>query len=266
VSETTQASTTGRLQGRVAIVTGGSSGIGRAICRLFAAEGASVVIADRTEEVVEGGEPTQSVIAAAGGDATFVRADLGSSADIADLAATVLGRHGRVDILVNNAATYVSKPLLETTEDEWNRVFAVNVTGVFLLTKAVVAQMVQQEERDGVRGRIVNISSQHGMIAAPKDIAYGTSKSAVVYITRQVAADYAADGVICNAVAPGKIETGKGGREDEPSWIEYWRSRTPIPRLGSPDDVARAALFLASDEATYITGANLMVDGGWSAS
>ncbi len=118
----------------------------------------------------------------------------------------------------------------------------------------------------GVRGRIVNISSQHGMIAAPKDIAYGTSKSAIVYMTRQIAADYASEGIICNAVAPGKIETGKGGREDEPSWTEYWRSRTPLPRLGTPDDVARATLFLASDEATYITGANLMVDGGWSAS
>ncbi len=166
---------------------GGSSGIGRAICRLFAAEGADVVIADRTADVVEGGEPTSDLIAAEGGAATFVRADLGSSADIASLVDSVLDRHGRVDVLVNNAATYVGKPLLETTEEEWNRVFAVNVTGVFLLTKAVVAQMIQQEARDGVRGRIVNISSQHGMIAAPKDIAYGTSKSAIVYITRQIA-------------------------------------------------------------------------------
>ena len=258
--------TEGRLAGRVAIVTGGSSGIGRAICRLFAAEGASVVIADVTENVVEGGESTRALIVAAGGTAAFVGTDMGVSAEIAALVDSVMHRHGRVDILVNNAATYVGKPLLETTEEEWNRVFAVNVTGVFLLTKAVVTQMLAQEIRAGVRGRIVNISSQHGMVAAPKDIAYGTSKSAIVYITRQVAADYAVEGIICNAVAPGKIETGKGGRENEQQWNDYWRSRTPLPRLGTPEDVARAALFLASDEATFITGANLMVDGGWSAS
>ena len=126
--------------------------------------------------------------------------------------------------------------------------------------------MVTQEERDGVRGRIVNISSQHGMIAAPKDIAYGTSKSAVVYITRQIATDYAREGIICNAVAPGKIMTGKGGREDEPEWVELLAVAHADPRLGEPDDVARAALLLARDEATFVTGMNLMVDGGWSAS
>ena len=266
MTERSTGSGAGRLAGHVALVTGGSSGIGRAICILFAAEGATVVIGDQTQDAVEGGVPTQQLIADAGGTATFVQADLGVSADITALATSVLDEHGRIDILVNNVATYVGKPLLETTEDEWNRVFAVNVTGVFLLTKAVVSQMLRQELREGVRGRIVNISSQHGMIAAPRDIAYGTSKSAIVYITRQIATDYAADGIICNAVAPGKIETGKGGREDEPEWTEYWRSRTPLPRLGTPADVARAALFLASDEATYITGANLMVDGGWSAS
>jgi NAD(P)-dependent dehydrogenase (short-subunit alcohol dehydrogenase family) len=103
------------------------------------------------------------------------------------------------------------------------------------------------------------------MIAAPHDIAYGTSKSGVVYITRQIATDYARDGIICNAVAPGKIMTGKGGREDDPAWVELWQSRTPLPRLGEPEDVARAALWLASDEATFVTGINLMVDGGWSA-
>jgi NAD(P)-dependent dehydrogenase (short-subunit alcohol dehydrogenase family) len=119
--------------------------------------------------------------------------------------------------------------------------------------------------RNGARGRIVNISSQHGMVGAPEDIAYGTSKSGVVYITRQIAADYAKHDVVCNAVAPGKILTGKSGRAAEERWLTYSRVRTPMPRLGRPDDVANAALFLASDEATYITGENLMVDGGWMA-
>jgi NAD(P)-dependent dehydrogenase (short-subunit alcohol dehydrogenase family) len=253
------------LEGRVAIVTGASSGIGRAIARRYAAEGAIVVIADRTEEVVEGGEPTARQIGADGGTARFLRADAGVRRDVRGVVDATVAAFGRLDILVNNAATYVGKPLLETTEDEWEHVVAVNLTGTFLYSKYAVAQMVTQEPRNDVRGRIVNITSQHGMIAAPLDIAYGTTKSAVVYITRQIATDYATQGIICNAVAPGKIMTGKGGREDDPAWIARWQSRTPLPRLGEPEDVARAALWLASDEATFVTGINLMVDGGWSA-
>jgi NAD(P)-dependent dehydrogenase (short-subunit alcohol dehydrogenase family) len=136
---------------------------------------------------------------------------------------------------------------------------------VFLMSRAAVRQMLMQDIRNGARGRIVNISSQHGMIACPEDVSYGTSKAGVVYITRQIAADYAGDHIICNAVAPGKIVTGKPGRAAEPRWIDYSRQRTPMPRLGTPDDVANAALFLASDEATFITGENILVDGGWMA-
>jgi NAD(P)-dependent dehydrogenase (short-subunit alcohol dehydrogenase family) len=175
-------------------------------------------------------------------------------------------RFGRLDVLVNNAAIGVGKPLVETSLAEWNRVLAVNLTGPFLMARAAVRQMMTQEIRNEARGRIVNISSQHGMIAAPEDIAYGTSKSGVVYMTRQIAADYARHGIICNAVAPGKILTGKTGRAVEERWLEYSRNRTPWPRFGRPDDVASAALFLASDEANFITGENLLVDGGWMAS
>jgi NAD(P)-dependent dehydrogenase (short-subunit alcohol dehydrogenase family) len=254
------------LEGRTAIVTGASSGIGRAIARRFAAEGATVVIADRTDAVVEGGEPTAQQIATEGGRALFVRADAGVRADVRAVVDRTVAEFGAIDVLVNNAATYVGKALLETTEDEWQHVVDVNLTGTFLYSKYAVAQMVTQQSRADVRGRIVNITSQHGMIAAPEDIAYGTTKSAVVYITRQIATDYARHGIICNAVAPGKIMTGKGGREDDPAWVALWQSRTPLPRLGEPEDVARAALWLASDEATFVTGINLMVDGGWSAS
>ncbi|WP_283818838.1 SDR family NAD(P)-dependent oxidoreductase [Rhodopseudomonas boonkerdii] len=134
------------------------------------------------------------------------------------------------------------------------------------MSRAAVRQMLTQDIRNEARGRIVNISSQHGMIACPEDVAYGTSKSGVVYMTRQIAADYAADHIICNAVAPGKIITGKPGRAAEPRWMDYSTARTPMPRLGRPDDVANAALFLASDEATFITGENILVDGGWMAS
>ena len=124
--------------------------------------------------------------------------------------------------------------------------------------------MLMQEVCGDARGRIVNISSQHGMIACPGDIAYGVGKSGVVYMTRQIAADYGDQQIVCNAVAPGKILTGRTDAIDERS-LRYSNSRTPMPRLGKPEDVASAVTFLASDEATYMTGVNLMVDGGWMA-
>ena len=142
----------------------------------------------------------------------------------------------------------------------------VNVTGVFFGCKRAVRQMLEQPVRSEARGRIVNISSQHGMISAPHDFAYGVSKSAIVYMTRQIAADYGDQSIVCNAVAPGKILTGRGGSAISEAALTYSNSRTPMPRLGRPGDVANAALFLASDESTYMTGVNLMVDGGWMAS
>ena len=256
-----------RLDGRVCLITGASSGIGRAIARLFAREGATVVCADRSPDPVEGGEPTVTAITAVGGRARQVVVDLADPAATARLVDDVVAAHGRLDVLVNNAATSVGEPLLETSPAQWDQVFAVNVTAVFLLSRAAVAHMLTREpDGHGVRGRIVNVSSQHGMIGAPRDVAYGTSKSAVVHLSRQIATDYGRDGIVCNGVAPGKIVTGRGGSEDDPASHEYWRARTPSPRLGEPDDVAHAALFLASDEARYINGTNLMVDGGWTAS
>jgi NAD(P)-dependent dehydrogenase (short-subunit alcohol dehydrogenase family) len=256
---------TGRLLGKSIVITGASSGIGRAIACRFAAEGARLVLADITTDVREGGVPTIERLRADGCEAEFIRTDVSSEADASQAIALAVERFGRLDGVVNNAAIGIGKPLLEASLAEWNRVFAVNLTGVFLMSRAAVAAMLQQEVRDGVRGRIVNISSQHGMIACPEDIAYGTSKAGVVYITRQIAVDYAKDHIVCNAVAPGKIVTGKPGRAAEPRWMDYSRSRTPMPRLGVPEDVANAALFLASDDATFITGENILVDGGWMA-
>lgn len=255
-----------RLSGKVTIITGASSGIGRAIALRFASEGARLVLVDRTEEVREGGEPIETVLRREGHDIAFLKADVATEEDVEGVVDEATRRFGRLDVLVNNAAIGVGKPLVETSLAEWNRVLAVNLTGPFLMARAAVRQMMTQEIRNEARGRIVNISSQHGMIAAPEDIAYGTSKSGVVYMTRQIAADYARHGIICNAVAPGKILTGKTGRAVEERWLEYSRNRTPWPRFGRPDDVASAALFLASDEANFITGENLLVDGGWMAS
>lgn len=255
----------GRLSGKTALITGASSGIGRAIAARFAEEGARLLLADVTETVREGGEPTQEWLAKRGHDVAFVATDVSDEAQTEQAVEQARARFGRLDILVNDAAIGNGKPLTETSLSEWNRVMAVNLTGVFLMARAAVRLMLTQPPQDELRGRIVNISSQHGMIACPEDIAYGTSKAGVVYITRQIAVDYAGHGIVCNAVAPGKILTGKTGRAVEPRWMDYSTARTPMPRLGRPADVASAALFLASDECSFMTGENILVDGGWMA-
>jgi glucose 1-dehydrogenase len=157
-----------------------------------------------------------------------------------------------------------SKPLLETSEEDWEAIMAVNLRGVFFSCKRAVAEMLGQEPVAEVRGRVVAISSQHGMIGPPGHVAYAASKGAVVNLVRQVAVDYGRHGVLVNAVAPGKILTGSP-EQDDPEALAYSHARTPFFRLGRPDDVAGAALFLATDDAGYVSGVNLLVDGGWMA-
>ncbi|GLS22727.1 glucose 1-dehydrogenase 2 [Labrys miyagiensis] len=253
------------LENKVAVVTGASSGLGRAIALRYAHEGARVVLADRREEPIEGGPSTLELIHRSGGTAISQATDVSKWADIDALVTAAVETYGRLDVMVNNAATYTSTNLVETQEEQWERVIAVNLTGVFLGCKRAVQQMLTQEAVNEVRGRIVNISSQHGMVASPGDLPYGVSKGGVVQMTRQVAVDHARDFIVCNAVAPGKIITGKPGVANAPQALDYSIRRTPWPRLGRPDDVAGAALFLASDLSTYITGINLLVDGGWMA-
>jgi NAD(P)-dependent dehydrogenase (short-subunit alcohol dehydrogenase family) len=254
-----------KLADRVWIVTGAASGIGRAIARLFASHGAHVVIADVTQEVIEGGVPTLEAIASEGGKAVYLPTDVSQREQVDAMVTETVSRYGRLDGIVNNSCIRHARPLLEMEEGDWERVLKVNLTGTFLCCRAAVAQMITQEPRGEVRGRIVNLSSQHGMIAAPSDIAYGTTKAGIAYLTKQIATDYAPQGIVCNAVAPGKIQTGAGGRAIDPDVLDRAFRRTPWPRLGRPDDVARAALFLASDDASFVTGINLMVDGGWTA-
>lgn len=254
-----------RLKDRTVIVTGGSSGIGRSIACLFAKEGANVVIGDVTEAPKEGGDPTAAVIESEGGSAVFMNCDVSQWNDVDALVSSAVDRFGKLDVIVNNAAVVNGAKLLETSEAEWDHVMGVNAKGVFFGCKRAIQQMLTQPVHGDARGRIVNISSQHGMVCAPNKLAYGVGKATAVYMTRQIAVDYADDHIICNAVAPGRILTGKplSGVGSDP--LEYSNMRTPMPRLGEPKDVAHAALFLASDEATYITGHNLMVDGGWMA-
>ena len=253
------------LAGKTAIVTGASSGIGRAIAASFAAEGAVVVIADVTSQPVEGGEPTIDLITRAGGAASFETVDVSRWEDVDSLVAKTVAHHGRLDIMVNNAATYTGTALLETSAAQWERVMTVNLTGMFYGCKRAIRQMITQEPRQEVRGRLINLGSQQGIIAAPLDAPYGVSKAGAIYITRQIAVDYAKDLIDCNCISPGKIVTGKPGQAMDPARLEYARARTPWPRFGRPQDVANAAVFLASDRATFITGANLVVDGGWLA-
>jgi glucose 1-dehydrogenase len=253
------------LEGKVAIVTGGSSGIGRAIALRFASEGASVVIADTIELPIEGGHSTLAMIESASSTAIYVETDISDWSAVDALVSATAARFGRLDVLVNNAAIYTTTNLLETTAEQWARVIAVNLTGFFYCSKRAVMQMLTQQPVNEVRGRIINISSQHGMVACPGDFPYSVSKGGIVQMTRQIAVDHADDLIICNAIAPGKIITGKPGVANDPDALDYSRRRTPLPRLGNPDDVAGAAAFLASEMASYITGINLMVDGGWMA-
>jgi NAD(P)-dependent dehydrogenase (short-subunit alcohol dehydrogenase family) len=249
-------------------VTGSSSGIGRAIALRLAADGFWVLLADVRRDPLTGGEPTDELIAASGGDGEFIRADVARPADCEQLVARSVERTGSLDVLVNNAvlAGIHSRPLLETSDDDFDAIISVNLRGPFMLCRGAVSQMLTQPLRGDARGRIVNITSQHGMVGAPGHFAYAVSKGGLVQLTRQIAVEHGRDGIICNAVAPGKIVTGAAGDMSQDSGsAAYVRSRTPFGRLGEPQDVAAAVAFLASDAASYISGVNLMVDGGWMA-
>ena len=251
-----------------AIVTGSSSGIGRAIARRLAGDGFFVLCADIRRDPITGGVPTDEVIREEGGACEYVRADVSSREDGELLIERSTELTERVDVLVNNAvlAGLHSKPLLETEDADFDAIFAVNVRGPFMLCRAAVRQMLTQPLRGDARGRIINITSQHGMVGAPRHFAYAVSKGALVQLTRQIAVEHGRDGIICNAVAPGKIVTGAvGDLSQEEVGAAYVASRTPFARLGDARDVAGAVSFLASDDATYISGINLLVDGGWMA-
>jgi NAD(P)-dependent dehydrogenase (short-subunit alcohol dehydrogenase family) len=253
------------LANKTAIVTGASSGIGRAIAFKFAAEGANIVVADTLEQPIEGGQSTVELIRSSGDNAVYMKTDISDWSAVDALIGATVDRFGRLDVMVNNAAIYTSTNLIATTPEQWSRVIGVNLTGFFYCNKRAVTQMLTQAPVNEVRGRIINISSQHGMVACPGDFPYSVSKGGIVQMTRQIAVDHADDLIVCNAIAPGKIITGKPGVANDPDALDYSRRRTPWPRLGQPNDVASAALFLASDMASYVTGINLMVDGGWMA-
>jgi NAD(P)-dependent dehydrogenase (short-subunit alcohol dehydrogenase family) len=254
-----------RLAGRVAIVTGGSSGIGRGIAIAFAREGARVVVADIREEPRRGKyhetdvtTPTVAEIERAGGTGLFVETDVAEESAVRALLEQTVARFGGLDILVNNAGIHLPGSSQEITLADWDRVMAINLRAVFMTTRLAIPYL-----RRSPHGRILHIASVHayGGGAGP---AYAPAKAAVVNLARDTALEVGRDGITVNAICPGYIETAL---QDylTPEQIDACRQRTPLPRLGRPSDIANAAVFLASDDAEWITGTSLLVDGGFIA-
>ena len=248
-----------RLKGKVAIISGGARGMGAVEARLFAREGASVAVGDVLDEE---GRKVQAEINEAGGDAVFVRLDVTSEADWRHAVASTVSRFGRLDILVNNAGISDQSRVEDTTTDQWDRVMEVNAKGVFLGIKTAIPEM-----RKVGGGSIINISSQLGLvgmdISSPQ---YQASKGAVRLLTKAVAIQYAGEGIRVNSVHPGPILTAMtAARQADPEQYRLMVSRIPLGRFGEPEEVASGVLYLASDESSFVTGSELVIDGGWTA-
>ncbi len=247
----------GSIDGKVALIAGGGSGIGRATAELFAGEGASVVVFGRRRERLE---ETVEAITAAKGVAMAVAGDAAREDDAARLVETTRREYGGVDVLVNCAAVRLRKPLVEISADDFAEVLRINLVGAFVLTKAVAPAM---RERGG--GSIVHIGSALGTVAAPDFAPYVASKGGLHQLARAAAVELVQDEIRVNVVAPGTIDTaiGMGVPEFRRHLLKH---RIPIGRAGHVSDVAAACLFLASDASRYVTGAVIAVDGGWTAS
>jgi len=249
-----------RLQNKTALITGAGSGIGRAIAELFAREGAAVVLADIDEA---GGRATVELVAKAGGRAEFARCDVSKDAECKAAVDVAVAKFGGLNVVVNNAAAFIYGTVEETTYEQWHKVWDVNVVG-----QAQIIKNALPEFRKAGGGAVVNIASQSSFIAQANYVPYNSSKAGILQLTRCLAMDLAVDKVRVNAVSPGTIKTPAvdhcirtlGMTLDE--GYERFGNDAVLKRLGEPIEIANAVLFLASDEASYITGANLVVDGG----
>ncbi|MDQ6600883.1 SDR family NAD(P)-dependent oxidoreductase [Bacillus salipaludis] len=246
-----------RLENKATIITGGGTGIGKETALLFASEGAKVVITDINQE---SGRQTVKDIQTNGGEAIFVHHDVSKEEDWKKVAEETINTFGKVDVLFNNAGIYIIKPLAEIELEEWNRLMAINVTGVFLGMKHIMPLMAKQN-----KGSVINASSIAGLIGSPGHVLYGASKGAVRIMTKDAAMEYASAGVRVNSIHPGYIDTGMADYASEVSGNskeELGKTLFPLGHLGSVKDVAYTVLFLASDESAYTTGSEFVIDGG----
>ena len=250
-----------RLEGKVAVVTGSSSGLGRATAVLFAKEGARVVVnADRN---VAGGEETVRMIKEAGGEAIFVKASVAVSKDCKRLVQTAIDTYGRLDILVNNAGVEIRGGVLTLTEEEWDKMLAVDLKGIFLCSREAIPEMIKVGG-----GSVVNITSVLSFDVIPERAAYCAAKAGAIHLTKSIALDCAQYNVRCNALGPGAFHTplleqsmiDSGDYEGTKAVLT---NKSVFGRMGRPEESAQAALFLASDESSFITGSVLQCDGGW---
>jgi NAD(P)-dependent dehydrogenase (short-subunit alcohol dehydrogenase family) len=249
-----------RLDGKTALVTGAGSGIGEAIAHTLAGAGATVYVTDR--DVTSGERVTQAIVEQRG-DARFHALDVTSEADCARAARTVAAEHGALDILVNNAGIGHVGTIVTTTGADLDRLYAVNVRGVFNVTRAFVDQMLARR-----RGVIANTASVAGLVPIRDRLAYATTKAAIIEMTKCIAIDHAGDGLRVNCVCPGRVETpfvAARIREypDPEAAYREMTSTQALGRMGRPEEVAAAILYLVSDEAAFVTGSALLIDGGW---
>jgi NAD(P)-dependent dehydrogenase (short-subunit alcohol dehydrogenase family) len=247
------------LSGKVALITGAASGIGRATALLFAREGAAVAIADLNEEA---GRTVAQEIVRDGGRAIFARANVTIAAECRSLVDRTIGEFGRIDILFNNAGIIRRASLLELSEEDWDRVMAVNVKSIFLLSRLVIPIMT-----NAGGGSIINMASGWGLVGGPRAVAYCASKGAVVLLTKAMAIDHGRQEIRVNCVCPGDTDTNMLRHEarqlGEPEDRFLAESaRRPLGRVGTPEEIAQAALFLASEASSFVTGTALVVDGG----
>lgn len=247
-----------RLKDQIALVTGGGSGIGQAIAILFAQEGASVVVADLIEERAQ---TTIQMIQSAGGRGLAMAADVVETGAVSNMAAQVLERYGRIDILVNNAAICEGDDILTFDEQIWDRNLNVVLKSVYLCSKAMLPSMINQR-----RGVIVNIASVNGLTGLGQE-AYSAAKAGIINLTQNMALKYGQYNVRANVICPGTIQTPYWNTilQKDPQVFEHLAKWYPLGRVGKPEDIAKAALYLASDDASWVTGTTLTVDGGLTA-